>query len=578
MKSPLTPFPVRPLRQVEQKDDGERWRGDFTARYVEDITTKTGSFKKYGVFLKMLLAAVVDDSDSVFVDLLTYADLEALKSKRAGAPPRAAPSSKTNNKRYLILTYAAEFDRVHYPLPLLHEDAPSADALRATVARLKRENAKLAAGVVDGDGGFVAAETASEGLKIIGEENAKLREENDALRVQVRQLQRELARATTDATANGGAASSRLRGSTEFESRGSGSGAGAGSGSEREEHLRAELKAVTTELRLMRRERDDANRAAQAAQTDAANAESSKRRMLARKQKELDAAVADAARRRDAERELRVKVKDLSTQCDGLERRLRASGVSAYHSRPSSRAPSPGRVGYGYGAGAASPRADRPRPWRESPAGSRAATPSRARGDRTSTPRDSTGFRTPTHARSPSPAARGRSPTPRAAAASPGRRFDPTAYVREKQRRDEARFRNSARGIASGASTPRAAASPARERPGYGARGGGAGARGVRSPSPSAARGDRRGGESPGRVLRDVKNKLADLASREGSDARAGAGAGGAKRAAGAGKPAASGKDASAEIADIDSRLAALQNFLKEAKSGAAGAAGGVTA
>ena len=530
----------------------------------------------------MLLAAVVDDSDSVFVDLLTYADLEALKSKRAGAPPRAAPSSKTNNKRYLILTYAAEFDRVHYPLPLLHEDAPSADALRATVARLKRENAKLAAGVVDADGGFVAAETASEGLKIIGEENAKLREENDALRAQVRQLQRELARATTDAAAKGGAALS-LRGSTEYstESR--------GAGSEREEHLRAELKAVTTELRLMRRERDDANRAAQAAQTEAANAESSKRRMLARKQKELDAAVADASRRRDTERELRVKVKDLSTQCDGLERRLRASGVSAYHSRPSSRAPSPGRVGYGYGAGAASPRADRPRPWRESPAGSRAATPSRARGggDRTPTPRDSTGFRTPTHARSPSPAARGRSPTPRAAAASPGRRFDPTAYVREKQRRDEARFRNSARGIASGASTPRAAASPARERPGYGARGAGAGARGVRSPSPSAARGDiganRRGGESPGRVLRDVKNKLADLASREGGDAGAGAGAGGAKREAGAGKPAAGkpaagGKDASAEIADIDSRLAALQNFLKEAKSGAAGAAGGVTA
>jgi coiled-coil domain-containing protein 61 len=533
----------------------------------------------------MLLAAVVDDSDSVFVDLLTYADLEALKSKRAGAPPRAAPSSKTNNKRYLILTYAAEFDRVHYPLPLLHEDAPSADALRATIARLKRENAKLAAGVVDGDGGFVPAETASEGLKIIGEENAKLREENDALRAQARQLQRELARATTDAAANGGAALS-LRGSTEFESRGAGSGAGAGSGSEREEHLRAELKAVTTELRLMRRERDDANRAAQAAQTDASNAESSKRRMLARKQKELDAAVADVSKRRETERELRVKVKDLSTQCDGLERRLRASGVSAYHSRPSSRAPSPGRVGYG----AASPRGDRPRPWRESPAGSRAATPSRARGDRTPTPRDSTGFRTPTHARSPSPAARGRSPTPRAAAASPGRRFDPTAYVREKQQRDEARFRNSARGIASGASTPRAAASPARERPGYGARGGGPGARGVRSPSPSAGRGDggarlsagtgadRRGGESPGRVLRDVKNKLADLASREGGDAGAGAGAGGAKRAAGAGKPAASGKDASAEIADIDSRLAALQNFLKEAKSGAAGAAGGVTA
>jgi hypothetical protein len=47
--------------QVEQKDDGARWRGDFTSRYIEDITTKTGNFKKYGVFLKMLLAAIVDD-------------------------------------------------------------------------------------------------------------------------------------------------------------------------------------------------------------------------------------------------------------------------------------------------------------------------------------------------------------------------------------------------------------------------------------------------------------------------------------------------------------------------------------
>ena len=152
----------------------------------------------------MLLAATVDDSDSVFVDLLTYADLEALKSKRAGAPPRAAPSSKTNNKRYLILTYAAEFDRVHYPLPLLHEDAPSADALRATVARLKRENAKLAAGVAGGDGGFIAADTTSEGLKIIGEENTKLREENDTLRTQVRQLQREVSRAPRARRAPGG--------------------------------------------------------------------------------------------------------------------------------------------------------------------------------------------------------------------------------------------------------------------------------------------------------------------------------------------------------------------------------------
>ena len=73
----------------------------------------------------MLLAATVDDS---IPSSSTSSPTPTSRRSRANAraPPRAALSSKTNNKRYLILTYAAEFDRVHYPLPLLHEDAPSA--------------------------------------------------------------------------------------------------------------------------------------------------------------------------------------------------------------------------------------------------------------------------------------------------------------------------------------------------------------------------------------------------------------------------------------------------------------------
>ena len=159
--------------EVEQKQEGLRWRGDFTSRYIEDITTKTGNFKKFGVFHKMLVAAVVDQSESVFIDLLTYADLEALKNKRQGGDGQAKPSNaKLNNKRYLILTYAAEYDRVHYPLPLLFEDQPSVESLNATVARLKRENNRLAA--VAGVGGGDSSE--------IGAENARLRDENEQLR------------------------------------------------------------------------------------------------------------------------------------------------------------------------------------------------------------------------------------------------------------------------------------------------------------------------------------------------------------------------------------------------------------
>ena len=559
--------------EVEQKQEGLRWRGDFTSRYIEDITTKTGNFKKFGVFHKMLVAAVVDQSESVFIDLLTYADLEALKNKRQGGDGQAKPSNaKLNNKRYLILTYAAEYDRVHYPLPLLFEDQPSVESLNATVARLKRENNRLAA--VAGVGGGDSSE--------IGAENARLRDENEQLRTKVRALRKDLAKAEKSATAGGvGAVElSAVRGSTEH-------GAFASSApSEQVDHLTAELKAVNREMRVVRRERDDLSRQLQQKETELTNVEASKKRMLRSKQRELDQHIEEAGKRRETERELRIKVKDLTTQCDGLERRLRSGGYGgtfASGSRPTSRTASPARTlgsgtpraSYGLRSYAASPARggtpartpsrDYARPW--TPGGvARARSPSPApAGDRG-------GFRTPTRARSPSPDVRGRSPGPvRSGAASP--RFDPTAYVREKRERDAARFRNSARGVAAGM------ASPNRMRPGHGGNNGGyhtpgGGNSRFASPARSGARDGSRAASpavharkkanerssvaaSPGRILRDVKNKLADIASKEN--------AGPSKTEVK--PPAAKHGDTSAEIADIDTRLAALQSFLKEAKA-----------
>lgn len=44
----------------------------------------------------------------------------------------------TTNKRYLILTYAVEFDRVHYPLPLSFVQTPTLDILQRTIRRLRQ--------------------------------------------------------------------------------------------------------------------------------------------------------------------------------------------------------------------------------------------------------------------------------------------------------------------------------------------------------------------------------------------------------------------------------------------------------
>jgi coiled-coil domain-containing protein 61 len=565
---------------VERESDGARWRGDFSRKYVEEVSAKTGSFKKFAVFAKMLVAAVVDASETVFVDLLTYADLERLKRERGAARgeangtratadgAKARDVSPASQKRYLILTHADEFDRTHYPLPLVFEDDPSPQALQATVERLRRENRRLKeacsaerAGCHENDGagretGSAAAENATK----------TLRDENAELRVKVECLERRLvAGGDTTLLESLPPAYAQV------------------------ERLQAEVKALTRDAVDAKRALDHAERERRGLETALAGAESSKRRLLAKKQRELEDAREDIARRRDVERELRTKVKDLETQCDGLERRLRASGGGyAPPPRASSRASS------------RSNSVERSRPWRE---GASSIGGSNKEG----------WFRTPTRGRSPSPArdrepSRGRERTPR----SP--RFDPTAYVAEKRLKEEARFRNSARGLASGASSPygsraaspygsRAASpSPRARTPAISAaspRGGTFGGAprpwarvAARSPSPGArgsarmdrkenvapgdlARGPSRGSSSarrqpapvrggnksassPGRVLRDVQRRLTEVAA---SDKKTSA-----KEKASV-KKASAPADASAEIADIDSRLAALQMFLKEAKA-----------
>ena len=105
---------------------------------VEDISAKTGNYKKFGVFVRMLASAIRQESDSVFVDLLTYSDLETLKSKKVSGRAPLQRTIPPNNKRYLILTYAAEFDRVHYPLPLLYEE-PTVEHLQSVVQQLRSQ-------------------------------------------------------------------------------------------------------------------------------------------------------------------------------------------------------------------------------------------------------------------------------------------------------------------------------------------------------------------------------------------------------------------------------------------------------
>lgn len=57
---------------------------------------------------------ILQTSDSVTMDLLTFSDLELLRKRKAGVGTQNIPganNSSLTQKRYLILTYAVEFDK-----------------------------------------------------------------------------------------------------------------------------------------------------------------------------------------------------------------------------------------------------------------------------------------------------------------------------------------------------------------------------------------------------------------------------------------------------------------------------------
>ena len=147
----------------------------------------------------MLLTSLSKNSDSVFLDILTYQDLQVLKARKqsSGNPTgssqsqsQSQPSNNTNNKRYLILTYVVEFDKVHYPLPLSFVDMPDVDALKNTIRRLRSEIEDMGkANKVGGSTGnsFFSGQEKDNRENVIN----SLRLENEYLRQKVKKVEEE---------------------------------------------------------------------------------------------------------------------------------------------------------------------------------------------------------------------------------------------------------------------------------------------------------------------------------------------------------------------------------------------------
>ncbi|XP_062867608.1 centrosomal protein CCDC61 [Trichomycterus rosablanca] len=162
----------------------DQWRGEFDPAYIEDLTRKTGNFKQFPIFCSMLDSAVSKSSESVTLDLLTYSDLELLRNRKAGVvgrPRTQQQSSGLSAKRYLILIYTVEFDRIHYPLPLPYVGKPDPAALQREIRALR---AQLNALRIRGD--HPASDQEARRLRA---ELAVVREEKEALAEALERLQ-----------------------------------------------------------------------------------------------------------------------------------------------------------------------------------------------------------------------------------------------------------------------------------------------------------------------------------------------------------------------------------------------------
>ena len=255
------------LLEVEQLDSQfhDRWHGEFTSQYIEEITHKAGNFKKFNVFVKMLCAAFTEEKDSVlFVDLLTYADLELLKARKSGSGSQGLGSHNSNqaailaNKRYVILTYSGEFDRVHYPLPLMHEDpmAPNVTSLRRTITRLRQQLSEQGAAyqantsMTANNGADKSASEKDRERDNVRQIVTQLRQDNTELRHRLRQADSRAASAM--AASNGSSKSGHRGGSSSTSANSAELVASNGKLRSQVDALRKELTASTTAYEKLR--------------------------------------------------------------------------------------------------------------------------------------------------------------------------------------------------------------------------------------------------------------------------------------------------------------------------------------
>lgn len=120
--------------KIISEDYTLRWAGDFSANFIDDLTTKAGCIKKISVFWKMLTEIAEDESQTASLEILTAEQIQEIRNKKNKYPtPMIRPQNQrktpklsdnllledeSNSKLYVIITQKSEYDCFKYPLSL----------------------------------------------------------------------------------------------------------------------------------------------------------------------------------------------------------------------------------------------------------------------------------------------------------------------------------------------------------------------------------------------------------------------------------------------------------------------------
>lgn len=170
---------------VTDKTTAEKWKCAYDSSYIENLTRKTGNFKQFMVFVSMLKAGLLKTNECVYVELLTQEELETRRKKGTNTP-----NPSLRNRRYLILIYQVEFDKIHYPLPLEYCGKPDPEVLQSTIKKLEnvicqmrcdmsKQVAKFKSDVESREASFQSL------ISQLNNENKNLYEENNKLKKQL---------------------------------------------------------------------------------------------------------------------------------------------------------------------------------------------------------------------------------------------------------------------------------------------------------------------------------------------------------------------------------------------------------